>query len=228
MKLFADGCTLDDIEFYSDDDRIHGFTTNPTLLHKSQVKDYLGFAQDALSITEKPISLEVLSDAVEEIEREAWVLASLADNVHVKIPVTTTSGEFLGDLIGRLSQEGVKINVTAVMTCTQMDWLCNEDVSSSALPWIISVFAGRIADTGRDPRPYVKHALRVSRETEILWASPRCALDYYTAEAIGCNIITMTPELIVKLDLYRHNLSQYSNETVRMFHADAVAAGYVI
>jgi transaldolase len=230
VKLFADGADLAGmLEMYSNP-AIKGFTTNPTLMRKAGVQDYAKFARSVLrAIPDRPISFEVFADDFEEMEAQALEIASWGENVNVKIPVTNTKGEFSGRLIERLSSVGVPLNVTAVMTTEQV-----RDVTASlsvATPAIISVFAGRIADTGRDPVPIMIQSLELMRskpKAELIWASPRELLNIFQADSIGCHIITVTNDVLKKLSGVGKELKQFSLETVEMFYNDARAAGYTI
>lgn len=230
MKIYADGADIDAMLALSADQRIAGFTTNPTLMRKSGVSDYEGFARKALeSITEHPISFEVFADDNDEMVRQGRLIASWGPNVYVKIPVTNTAGESTAAAIRTLSGEGVHLNVTALMTAAQV-----EQVAAALVPGgahVISVFAGRIADTGRDPIPVMQECLRVLAgrpELELLWASPREVLNIAQAEAIGVHIITVTNDLLAKLAGFGKDLDQFSLETVRMFYDDASAAGFLL
>jgi transaldolase len=227
VKLFADGADKQGmLEMYGHQ-HVSGFTTNPTLMRKAGVVDYLAFARDIVEIiSDKPISFEVFSDDLDAMEREAHILASLGENVYVKIPITTTKGEFCGPIIRRLARDDVKVNVTALMTVAQV-----KDVASCLgdSPSYVSVFAGRIADTGRDPVPLMVGALEVLRplqNAELIWASPRELLNVVQAAEIGCHVITATNDIIKKLPLLGKDLQEFSLETVQMFHHDARAAGY--
>jgi transaldolase len=209
---------------------IQGMTTNPTLMRKAGVTDYERFARDILSVvTDKPISLEVFADEFDEMERQAIKIASWGNNVYVKIPVSNTKREMAYDLIRRLADRGVRVNVTAMMTLAQV-----RDVLISLNPEIpsyVSVFAGRIADTGRDPVPLMAAAVALAStnpKTEVIWASPRELLNVFQADAIGCHIITLTRDLINKLALVNYDLDEYSLDTVKMFYNDALQAGYRI
>lgn len=228
VKLFADGCELAVIARLAADPMIRGFTTNPTLLRKAGVADYEDFAQAMLAlVAPRPVSLEVLADVWDEMEDQARTLASWGDNVYVKIPVTNSHGEFAGPLIGRLTQAGVKVNVTAVFTQYQVEELL--PFLAPETPCNVSIFAGRIADTGRDPVPLVAHCLellRVRPRAELIWASPRELLNIFQADAVGADIITVTTDLLGKLDLVGKDLSDFSLETVRMFVRDGALAGY--
>ncbi|MCA1557133.1 MAG: transaldolase [Acidobacteria bacterium] len=230
VKLFADGADLPVIKRMSENPRIQGFTTNPTLMRKAGVKDYRAFALDVLKIvTDLPVSFEVFSDDFEEMELQALEIASWGPNVFVKIPVTNTKNESSGPLIKRLSNAGVQLNVTALMTPAQVsDVLGNlSDLTEN----FISVFAGRIADTGRDPMPIMTECVGLMRDyprTELIWASPRELLNVFQADAVGCHVITATDDILKKLDLVGKDLDTFSLETVYMFWQDATSAGYTI
>jgi transaldolase len=228
VKIFADGADLDAILALAADRRISGFTTNPTLMWKAGLTDYEDFARRLLErITEHPISFEVFADDADEIRRQALQISTWAQNVYVKVPVSTTSGATLAPLVRELSESGVKVNVTAVFTTAQVE-LITEAVKDGA-PSCISVFAGRIADAGIDPVPLMARAVDImvaAPRSELIWASPREVLNVVQADQVGCHIITVTNDLIRKLDLLGKDLRQYSLETVQMFHRDAVAAGF--
>jgi transaldolase len=228
IKLFADGADVSAIEELVADDRIRGFTTNPTLMRKAGVADYEAFARKVIAIVgDRPVSFEVFSDEFEGMERQARLLASLGDNVHVKIPVTDPSGGSSATLIRALSSEGVHLNVTAIMTVEQVEIVA--DALEGGPASFVSLFAGRVADSGRDPVPIVGDALRVlegSPNLELIWASPREVLNVVQADEIGCHVITLTPDLIRKLDHLGRGLDEFSLDTVKMFHRDAAAAGY--
>lgn len=230
IKLFADGADLRGIEEMAANPLIKGFTTNPTLMHKAGITDYKSFAYEALTIVRgMPISFEVFADDFGEMEEQACEIASWGENVYVKVPVTNTKGEFSGNLIRRLSSVGVQLNTTAVMTVHQVREVVRHLETDT--PAIISVFAGRIADTGVDPRPLMFEARqRVADRpgTELLWASPRELLNVFQADGIGCHIITATNDILKKLSLVGKDLGEYSLETVQMFYNDAKAAGYSI
>jgi transaldolase len=230
VKIFADGADLDGILGLADDARISGFTTNPTLMWKAGLTDYRAFAERLLErITTKPISFEVFADGVDEMRRQARLIASWADNVYVKIPVTTTTGETMAPLVRDLSEGGVKVNVTAVFTTAQVE-LVAAAVKDGA-PSYVSVFAGRIADAGIDPQPIMARAVDIlldAPRAELIWASPREILNVVQADQVGCHIITMTRDLLAKLDSLGKDLDQFSLETVQMFRRDAVAAGFSI
>ena len=228
VKIFADGADKAGIlEMYAKP-YIKGLTTNPTLMRKAGLMDYRAFAKDILKvILDKPISFEVFSDDFAEMERQAMEIAGWGNNVYVKIPVTNTKREPSYDLVRKLSKRKVKINVTAIMTLAQV-----KDVAAalhSATPSYVSVFAGRIADTGRDPVPHMAKAvklLKVNPKAELIWASPRELLNIFQADAIGCHVITVTNDILKKLSLVGFDLDEYSLDTVKMFYTDAVAAGF--
>jgi transaldolase len=229
-RIFADGADLDGILALAADPRIAGFTTNPTLMWKAGLTDYAEFAQRLLErITNHPISFEVFADDVPEIRRQARIIAAWGENVYVKIPVTTTKGEPLAPLVRELSEDGVKVNVTALFTTAQVE-LITAAVKDGA-PSCISVFAGRIADAGIDPVPIMARSVDImvqAPRAELIWASPREILNLIQADQVGCHIITMTHDLLKKLDCIGKDLEQYSLETVRMFHGDATAAGFTL
>jgi transaldolase len=227
-RIFADGADLDGILALAADPRIAGFTTNPTLMRKVGLTDYAKFAQELLErIVAHPISFEVFADDATEMRRQARVIASWGDNVYVKIPVTSTSGESTATLVRTLSEEGIKVNVTALFTTAQVE-LIAAAVADGA-PSYISVFAGRIADAGVDPMPIMARSVQIMEQaprSELIWASPREILNLVQANDVGCHIITITHDLLKKLDGLGKSLEQYSLETVRMFHDDALAAGF--
>lgn len=229
-KLFADGADLDAIVALSRSPWIKGFTTNPTLMRKAGVPDYEQFARKVLAaVPNHPVSLEVFADDLAEMRQQALVLAAWGKNVNVKIPVSNTRGEFTGRIIEQLSAEGIALNITAVMTAQQVRRIAR--ALDPECPAIVSVFAGRIADTGVDPIPVMRECLRILAErpaAQLLWASPRELLNVLQADAIGCHIITATVDILSKLALFGKNLIDYSLETVKMFRDDAVAAGYSI
>jgi transaldolase len=209
---------------------IRGFTTNPTLMRKAGVVDYKAFAAEVLKIVpDRPVSFEVFADDFGEMEAQALEIASWGRNVNVKIPVTNTKGEFAGSLVERLSRAGVTVNVTAVMTLDQVKRIT--DRLDAKTPAIISIFAGRIADTGRDPLPIMREAVQIMKAkpaAELIWASPRELLNVFQADAVGCHIITATNDILNKLPLVGKDLDKYSLETVEMFYKDATAAGFTI
>jgi transaldolase len=228
VKIFADGADLDAILALAADKRIAGFTTNPTLMWKAGLTDYEEFAKRLLErITTHPISFEVFADDADEMRRQALLISSWGENVYVKIPVTTTHGESMAPLTRELSESGVKVNVTALFTTAQVE-LITAAVRDGA-PSYLSVFAGRIADAGIDPVPIMARAVNIAadaRRAELIWASPREILNVVQADQVGCHIITVTHDLLSKLDSLGKDLDQFSLETVRMFHRDAVAAGF--
>jgi transaldolase len=230
VKIFADGADRAGmLEMYGKP-YIKGLTTNPTLMHKAGISDYKAFAKDILTvISDRPISFEVFSDDFDEMERQAMEIASWSDNVYVKIPVTNTKRETCYALVKKLAAKKVKLNVTALMTLEQVrDAVAALD---STVPSYVSVFAGRIADTGRDPVPLMAAAvemLKVAPVSELIWASPRELLNIFQADAIGCHIITVTNDVLKKLDLVGRDLNDYSLDTVKMFHNDARKSGYKI
>jgi transaldolase len=228
VKLFADGADLDGILSLAENPRIAGFTTNPTLMWKAGLIDYADFAQRLLErITTHPISFEVFADDADEMRRQARLISSWGPNVYVKIPVTTTAGESMAPLVRELSEDGVQVNVTALFTAAQVE-LITAALKDGA-PSYVSVFAGRIADAGVDPLPIMSTALDImvdAPKAELIWASPREVLNVVQADQIGCHVITLTHELLGKLDLLGKDLEQFSLETVRMFHRDAISAGF--
>jgi transaldolase len=227
-RIFADGADLDGILALADDPNVAGFTTNPTLMWKAGLTDYADFAQRLLErITVHPISFEVFADDVEEMRRQARLISSWGENVYVKIPITTTSGEPMAPLVRELSEEGVQVNVTAMFTTAQVE-LITAAVKDGA-PSYLSVFAGRIADAGVDPVPIMARSVEIMRDApqaELIWASPREILNVVQADQVGCHIITVTHDLLKKLESLGKNLDQFSLETVQMFRRDAVAAGF--
>jgi len=230
IQIFADGADLAEIRRLAANPRITGFTTNPTLMRKAGVTDYESFARDTLSlIGNRPISFEVLADDFDEMERQALEIASWAPNIVVKIPISNTRGESSRALLVRLANGGVRVNVTALMTLEQVR-LAADALAACPLGYV-SVFAGRIADTGRDPVPLMAEAVSLLRphpNLELIWASPREVLNVIQADAIGCHVITATPDILNKLQLIGRDLAAYSLETVRMFYTDAQRAGYAI
>lgn len=231
IKIFADGASLPSMLESARDPRIGGFTTNPTLMRKAGITDYRAFAKEVLAaIRDKPISFEVFADDVPEMRRQAREIATWGANVYVKIPVTNTKRESTAALVRELASGGVKLNVTAICTLEQVREVTRALAGDA--PSVVSVFAGRIADTGRDPIPLMKEALQICRATaagaELLWASPRELLNIVQAAEIGCDIITVTPDLLKKLELVGKDLADFSLETVQMFHKDATAAGFVL
>lgn len=232
IKLFADGAEVDAILDLARNPLIKGFTTNPTLMRKAGVKDYRAFAREVLAaVPSLPISFEVLADDFAEMRRQALEIASWAPNVYVKIPITNTRRESSAPLVRELVLEGVKVNVTAVMTLQQVDHILPALTVPGAPPSNISVFAGRIADTGRDPEPLMAECVRRLApypHIELIWASPREVLNLWQAARCGCHIITATSDVLKKLLLAGKDLDDYSLETVEMFANDAAAAGFSI
>jgi transaldolase len=230
VKLFADGADKAAMLNLYRNPLIKGFTTNPTLMHKAGIADYEAFARDILSeIRDRPISLEVFADEFQEMERQARLIASWGPNVYVKIPVTNTRREPALDLIHRLSHAGIRLNITALLTLDQVRQVAA--ALAGGAPSNVSVFAGRIADTGRDPVPLMAKAVEmvsVHPGMELIWASPRELLNIFQADAIGCHIITATPEVLQKLSLVGKDLDEYSLDTVKMFHGDAVKSGFKV
>ena len=230
MKLFADGADLAGMKEMAANPMIKGFTTNPTLMRKAGIADYKAFAKDVLAaIPDRPVSFEVFADDFPTMEAQALEIASWGRHVNVKVPVTNTKREFCGPLIERLAKQGVQLNVTAVMTLEQVRGVTERLAADT--PAIISVFAGRIADTGRDPVPVMAQSVDIMRakpKAELIWASPRELLNIFQADAVGCHIITATNDILKKLSLVGKDLAQYSLETVEMFYKDASAAGYSI
>ena len=230
VKIYADGADRDGmLEMYAKP-YIQGFTTNPTLMKKAGITDYKTFAQEILqAIPDRPISFEVFADEFSDMERQALEIKTWGENVYVKIPVSNTRQEMAYDLIARLSGAGVHLNVTAILTLEQVQNVA--DALKDGPDSIVSVFAGRIADTGLDPVPVMQKALtllEVAPKAELLWASPREVLNIYQADNIGCHIITATNDLIRKLALGGKDLAEYSLETVQMFYDDAQSAGYTL
>lgn len=228
VKIFADGADKNTMVKMYEQKYIRGLTTNPTLMRKTGITDYKAFCLDILeTIKDKPLSFEVFSDDFNEMERQALEIASWAENIYVKIPITNTKKEACYGLVKKLSSQNVKLNITAIMTIDQVQNVVdnlNPEVAS-----YISVFAGRIADTGRDPIPIMVSSLEVMRSqpfSELIWASPRELLNIFQANDIGCHIITVTSDILKKLGLIGFDLENYSLETVKMFYKDAMEAGY--
>lgn len=230
IKLFADGADLEGIKAIARHDWVKGFTTNPTLMRKAGILDYKAFALAVLDVeTRRPVSFEVFADDLPEMERQAIEIASWGRNVYVKIPVTNTRAEFTGPIIRSLSGKGVRLNITAVFTPAQTRAIAA--ALTPGTPAIVSVFAGRIADTGIDPVPVMQQCLSILQpnpSAELLWASPRELFNIVQADQIGCHIITATNDVLAKLDLLGKDNDQYSLETVQMFYRDAVASAYSI
>jgi transaldolase len=228
VKIFADGADKAGmLEMYAKP-FIKGLTTNPTLMKKAGITDYRAFCKDILtSIKDKPLSFEVFSDDFAEMERQAMDIASWGSNVYVKIPITNTKQETCYALVRKLAAQKVQLNVTAIMTLAQV-----RDVVAALdpnVPSYVSIFAGRIADTGRDPLPLMAAAvemLKVAPAAELIWASPRELLNIFQADDIGCQVITVTNDILKKLSLVGYDLGEYSLDTVKMFYNDAVAAKF--
>jgi len=230
IKVFADGAEKASMLAAANDPLVKGFTTNPTLMRKAGVTDYVGFAREILAeIKTKPISFEVFSDDFTEMERQARIIAAWAPNVYVKIPVTNTKKESSCALIKKLAAEGVKLNVTAILTVAQV-----ADVAAAltpGVPAVVSVFAGRIADTGVDPMPIMRESKKILAahpEYELLWASPREFYNIYQAEEVGADIITVTPEVLKKAEKIGYDLAELSRDTVQMFYDDGQKVGYTL
>jgi transaldolase len=228
IKVFADGAKLEDMKTAYKSGKVQGFTTNPTLMRQAGLTDYEAFAISVLAeITDMPISFEVFADDFPTMETQAARINAWGPNVYVKIPVTNTKGESAAPLIRKLSHAGIKLNITALLTLDQVKEVV--EATSPDTPSVISVFAGRVADTGVDPVPLMKQALEICKarsKAELLWASPREVLNIYQADQLGCHIITVTPDLLKKLNLKNKDLKQYSLETVAMFYNDAAQAGF--
>jgi transaldolase len=228
IKIFADGAEKAGmLEMYKQP-FISGFTTNPTLMNKVGIKDYRAFAQDIVkAIPDRPISFEVFADDFAEMERQAGEIATWGEHVYIKIPVTNTKAEPSYDLIRRLTQKGARLNVTAVMTIAQTEKIVEALKGTKGA--VVSIFAGRVADTGRDPVPHMVEALKIVQKnpnTELLWASPRELLNIFQADEIGCHIITVTNDILKKLEIVGKDLDEYSLDTVKMFYKDATSAGF--
>ena len=230
VKIFADGADFDGIMNVAGNPFVTGFTTNPSLMRAAGVADYEAFARKLLAaISDRPISFEVFADDFPSMIAQGRAIASWGKNVNVKIPVTNTKGEFAGPVIRELSAAGVAVNVTAVFTLDQVREIT--ECLSEKTPAIVSVFAGRIADTGVDPLPIMAESVRILKSrplAELIWASPRELLNVIQADDIGCQIITVTHDILAKLSLVGRDLNGYSLETVQMFYKDATAAGYSI
>jgi transaldolase len=228
VRLFQDGADIGSMRRAYVDGLVQGFTTNPTLMRKAGITDYEAFAREAIeAIPDVPISFEVFSDTLDDMEREARIIASWGGTTYIKIPISDTRGDSTAPLIRKLSSEGLALNITALLTLEQV----RETAAAlePGTPSIVSVFAGRIADTGVDPLPVMREAVQILEplpRAELLWASPREVLNVFQADECGCHIITATPDILSKLSLTGKDLREYSLETVRMFYTDAQAAGY--
>jgi transaldolase len=230
VKVFADGADFDDIVRLAATPGIDGFTTNPTLMWKAGLTDYTEFAHRVLEVVpDRPISFEVFADDEPEMRRQARVIADWGPNVFIKIPVTNTQGDSTADLVRELSEDGVQLNVTALMLPSQVETV-TKAVAEGA-PCFISVFAGRVADTGVDPIPLMRDSLQImaaAPHAELIWASPREALNIIQADQIGCHVITVTGDLLKKAGTFGKDLELFSLETVQMFHRDASTAGFTL
>jgi len=228
VKIFADGADKNAMFDMYQKSFVKGLTTNPTLMNKAGIRNYRDFCKDILTfIKDKPLSFEVFSDNFSEMERQALEIAGWGDNVYVKIPITNTKRQVCFPLVKKLSSKGVKLNVTAIMTLEQVSKVV--EVLDANVPSYISIFAGRIADTGRDPVPIMKDALEimsVNSLSELIWASPRELLNIFQADDIGCHVITVTNDILKKLSLVGYDLGEYSLDTVKMFYNDAMVAGF--
>ena len=230
IKLFADGASLDDFTRLNADGQVAGFTTNPTLMRRAGVADYEAFALELVKrIPDAPISFEVFSDEFEDMKRQARKIAQWGPNVYVKIPITNTKSQSSLPMVRELAAEGVKLNVTAIMTLEQV--AATVEALNIDVPAVISVFAGRIADTGLDPMPIMRAAVALAArkpKSEVLWASVREVLNIYQARDCGCHIITTPTDILKKLSMAGKNLDDLSQETVAMFYNDALAVGYTL
>lgn len=229
IKIYLDGANLDSMQSTAHEQIVSGFTSNPTLIRSAGVDNYLAFCRQFVSAAAgKPASLEILADEPDEILRQARILSAIEDSVYVKVPATTTNGLVLHDVVTELLDDGVKVNVTALMT---EEHIRTFGSYASSTPLILSIFAGRIADTGRDPQETISMAISECAHNpaiEILWASPREVYNVYQAEELGCHIITLPSAMLEKLHLKHKSLDEFSLETVQMFYDDAVRAGYVL
>jgi transaldolase len=230
VKLFADGADLQSMVQMAEKSYISGLTTNPTLMRKAGVENYLEFARKVLKeVTHKPISFEVFSDDLEEMKKQGLEISSWGDNVYVKVPITNTKGESTHNVVKFLSNNKVKVNVTAVMTFKQAEVMF--EALNPDTPSYLSVFAGRIADTGIDPKPIISQCLELlsnKPSAQLIWASPRELLNIFQADAIGCHVITATNDILKKLELVGKDLNEFSLDTVKMFYDDAQASGFTI
>ena len=228
VKIFADGANKKDMLEMNSKSFIKGLTTNPTLMKKEGITDYREFCKDILTVIKnKPISFEVFSDDFKEMERQAMEISSWGENVYVKIPITNTKKETCYEIVKKLSKQKVKLNITAIMTLTQVKQVVS--VLEPNVPSYISVFAGRIADTGIDPEPLMADAvelLKLAPASELIWASPRELLNIFQADKIGCHVITVTNDILKKLSLVGYDLNEYSLDTVKMFYSDAIDANF--
>lgn len=230
IKLFGDGADIEQMLELAKKPYIKGFTTNPTLMRKAGVTDYVGFARKVLEeITDRPISFEIFSDEPDEIHAQAREISSWAPNVYVKVPVTNTRGESTEEIVRALTTSGVQVNVTGILTLPQVETVTR--TLDGGAPSVVSVFAGRVADTGVDPIPHMTKALEITNTVptaELLWASPRELLNIVQADAIGCDIITATQDVLAKLPLLGKDLAEYSLDTVTLFYKDAHESGFTL
>ena len=230
IKIFADGADIDSIKKLNSNSYIKGFTTNPSLMKKAGIKDYKDFALKLLSeIKDKPVSFEVFSDEIPVMEKQAYEISKWGKNVNVKIPVTNTKKESTAELIRKLSLKGIICNVTALFTFDQVKEVY--DAIDKSTPSILSIFAGRIADTGIDPSNIINDSVDLVKskpKTEVLWASTRETFNIFQAEKLGCQIITVPHEILSKLNHIDKNLDEFSLETVKSFYKDSIAAGFKI
>ncbi len=228
-EIYADGANLKSMIDFNNKDYIKGLTTNPTLMRLAGINNYNTFAKEILlHVTDKPISFEVFSDDLKEMKEQARIISSWGDNVYVKLPITNTKGEFTSEIIKELSNEGVKLNITALFTIQQLEKIIN--CFNPEVPSVVSIFAGRIADTGVDPLPIMKAALKLLEGSNIklIWASPREVFNVVQASDIGCHIITVTADILKKLDKISYDLNIFSLDTVKMFYNDAKKSNYFI
>jgi len=228
IEIYADGSSFTEmVSIYNTKKFVTGFTTNPSLMRKEKIDNYISFVEKVTAyIKDLPISFEVFADDLPEMKRQAKLLAGFGKNIFVKIPVTNTRGESTKTLIKSLLEDAIMVNITAVFTIEQIDELIPYLQGG---PVILSIFAGRIADTGIDPKPIINHGINsVPSNVKILWASPREIYNVYEADQIGCHIITISQDILKKLELKNKNLTEYSLETVKMFYDDAKIAGYVL
>lgn len=230
IKIFADGADLKSIAELRKNPLIKGFTTNPTLMRKSNVENYRKFSLDVINIVNGyPVSFEVFSDEFDIMGKQALQIASWGENVYVKIPITNTRGDDAGPLVRSLTNAGVKVNVTALTTMKQVEHIAG--FLAEGTPSCVSIFAGRIADTGCDPVNIMKESIKILKVkplAELIWASPRELLNIFQAESIGCHIITVTNDILAKLPIIGKDLNEYSLDTVKMFYRDALQAGFNI
>jgi transaldolase len=229
-KIFADGADLDDMIKMYHNPLIKGLTTNPSLMRKSGITNYVKFAKDVLAqVKEKPISFEVFSDDFAEMEIQAEQITSWGENVYVKIPITNSKGVSSQGLVRKLIEKRIKVNVTAIMTVNQVKLV--SEILDTNVPSFVSIFAGRIADTGRDPIRIMKESIEVLKpvsSSQLIWASPRELLNIFQASEIGCHVITATTDILKKLELVGYDLDQYSLDTVKMFYKDAAESKFKI